>query len=241
MKRLLLTLLLCLCFHPARAAVFEDANRLYEQGKFAEAIPLYQNLLKSGHHSPGVLFNLGNAHFKNGELGRAIHCYRRAQRIAPRDPDIQANLRFARERVSGALSIRPTVAERALRRVSLDELAGTSAVLFWMFAGLLSLARWQPSRAAALKPFAVSAGILLALSLLALAVSWNGARHPVAIVAKPQAVVHLGPLAESQAAFTAPDGSELRILSRRENWLQVADRSGRSGWMNSEAVLKFGR
>lgn len=222
------------------AAVFEDANRLYEQGKYAEAIPLYQNLLKSGHRSPGVLFNLGNAHFKNGELGRAIYHYRVAQQIAPRDPDIQANLRFARERVSGSISIQPSLAERLLRRITLDEVAGATALFLWIFLGLLSLGRWRPTLRQSLRPLAIAIAALLAASAAILAAAWSAASHAVAVITVPQAVVRLGPLAESQTAYTANDGAELRVLSRRDDWIQVSDRSNRSGWLDSADCLIVG-
>lgn len=240
MKRLLLSFLLFLFVRPGGAAAFEDANRLYEQGKFAEAIPLYQTLLKSGHHSPGVIFNLGNSHFKNGELGRAIYYYRRAQQISPRDPDIHANLRFARERVAGSVSVPPTLAERALRRVSLNEVAVTAALLLWIFLGLLALMRWKPDARASCRPFAIGSAILLALVVLVLGAAWNTASQAMAIVTTSQAVIRLGPLAESQTAYTASDGAELPVLARRDEWLQVIDRSGRAGWISASDVLVLG-
>src|SRR5205809_228796 len=72
---------------------FDEANRLYEQGKYPEAIALYQAILKTGRSSSAVWYNLGNACFKHGELGRAICFYLKARALSPRDADIQANLR----------------------------------------------------------------------------------------------------------------------------------------------------
>jgi Flp pilus assembly protein TadD len=83
------------------ATGFEAANRQYEKGDFAGAAKAYAALLDQGQHSSAVLFNLGNAHFKAGQLGAAIAAYRRAEALAPRDPDIRANLQFAREKVAG--------------------------------------------------------------------------------------------------------------------------------------------
>src|SRR5439155_12340909 len=79
--------------------LFDEANRLYEQGKFREAVTGYQRLINRGVRSSAVYFNSGNASFKAGDFGRAIANYRCAQYLAPRDRDIRANLRFARARV----------------------------------------------------------------------------------------------------------------------------------------------
>ncbi len=84
------------------AAAFEQANKLYEQGRFPAAAVAYENLLRSGQRSAAVYFNLGNACFKSGQVGKAIVNYRLAERLAPRDPAIRANLQFARGSVPGS-------------------------------------------------------------------------------------------------------------------------------------------
>src|SRR5215469_5260146 len=70
-------------------SAFDEANKLYEQGKYTEAANGYEKILQSGQVSAAVLYNLGNAFFKSGQLGRAIATYRRAQQLAPRDPDLR--------------------------------------------------------------------------------------------------------------------------------------------------------
>jgi len=67
----------------------------------------------------------------------------------------------------------------------------------------------------------------------------SASEQRVAIALRQQLTVHLGPLSESQAAFTVPDGTELRVEARRENWLQVIDRSDRSGWVDTSDVAVF--
>ena len=55
------------------------ANQQYEAGQFAEAISIYQAIIEAGVTSSDLYYNLANAYFKQGELGRAIVNYRRAQ------------------------------------------------------------------------------------------------------------------------------------------------------------------
>jgi len=54
-----------------------------------------------------------------------------------------------------------------------------------------------------------------------------------------EAIVHLGPLDESQTAFSAPDGTEMRVIGRRDKWLQVSDRQSRVGWVKTGPVILF--
>src|ERR1043166_8616450 len=78
---------------------FEAANRLYFEGKFSEAATTYAILLQSNNQSASLYYNWGNALFKSGQIGRAISAYRQAERLTPRDPDVIANLQFARNQV----------------------------------------------------------------------------------------------------------------------------------------------
>ncbi|MGA2853700.1 MAG: tetratricopeptide repeat protein, partial [Verrucomicrobiota bacterium] len=84
------------------AADFSTANRLYAEGKFADAAAGYEKILQTGAQSPSLLFNYANAEFKSGHLGRAIAAYRRAAQLSPRDDEIRDNLAFVRNQVQGA-------------------------------------------------------------------------------------------------------------------------------------------
>ena len=83
------------------SSAFDAANRLYDQGKYAEAATGFEKLIQSKNTSLALYYNLGNAFYKSGQMGRAIGAYRTAERMTPRDPDLRANLRFARNQVQG--------------------------------------------------------------------------------------------------------------------------------------------
>lgn len=221
------------------ASHFEQANRFYEQGKFSEAAGLYESMAKAGRHSAALFFNLGNAYFKQGELGRALFNYRLAERLSPRDPDIHANLRFVRERVDGGISISQPPWQRALQYFTLNEITGACAILFWMWAALFCAIQYRPELRSKMRGTCLGLGSLLGCAVLVLTISYLAYREKIAIIAIKQATVHLGPLVESQTGFSAADGTELKILAERQDWVQVADRSNRSGWVSTTNVLIF--
>ncbi|MEO6026684.1 MAG: BatD family protein, partial [Candidatus Binatia bacterium] len=76
--------------------LFFQANTLYGDEHYPEAIAAYEKVLAAGIESGNLHFNLGNAYFKNGDVGHAILEYERARRTIPRDPDLHANLGYAR-------------------------------------------------------------------------------------------------------------------------------------------------
>ncbi len=212
---------------------FEKANRLYEQGKFPEAAAAYQELLESGYTSTSVYFNLGNACFKAGRLGQAVAAYRRAQHVSPRDPDIQANLQFAREQSRGP-RVRTPFWQGLLSRISLTEWSVTTAVGLWAVLGLLTASQIKPSLGPHLRGVIISLSVGSLVAASCLIAAWYSSRAlKIAVVTSPQTEVRHGPLNESQSAFTAYDGAELKILDQKDDWLQVTAGPSRTGWIRA--------
>src|SRR5207253_6076018 len=160
--RLWLTLLLLArassLTHADVPTAFEQANKLYEQGKFGDAAAAYGKIIADGRVSPALYFNLGNALFKSGQVGRAILNYRLGEQLAPRDPDIRANLRFARNQVSGADARSPTWWRRWIGHLTLNEWTVLAAVAVWLWFGLLALAQWRPSLKKSLGGYTATVG-----------------------------------------------------------------------------------
>jgi len=237
----LLFLVLAVIATTGRAAVdsgaaFAEANKLYEQGKFAEAAKSYDAIRASGLVSPALLFNLGNAWFKSGETGRAIATYQEAMRLTPRDPDLQANLRFARES-AGTRTVEP-LWRRWLRSFTLNEWVVGGAVFLWAWLGFLITSTLRPEWRSWLATWRRLAllGLVIATALT-VAVLVDRFGHRVAVVIADEAVVRLGPLDDSQSHFTLRDGAEVEVLDHNGDWFQVRDVQQRIGWVKAQQVL----
>lgn len=217
-------------------AAFDRANRFYEQGKYDEAISGYRALVQGGHASAALYFNLGNAYQKSGHPGAAIANYRLAQRLAPRDPDIAANLRFARESAGGAN--RPGRRwERLANVLSINELALMSAGLVWLWLLLLAAGQFRRQWSVSLRPWRTAAGIIAVAAVAwTLLVGQTRLGASMAVVTAREAVVRYGPFEEAQTSYTVRDGAELTVLERKDNWLQVQDGARRTGWLRANDV-----
>ncbi len=219
------------------ATAFDTANRLYEEGKLSEAISAYEKLAQTGEVCAALDFNLGNAYFKSGQIGRAIAAYREAQQITPRDPDLRANLQFARNQTP-APTLAPGRWQRWLTRLTLNEWTLLAAGAVWLWLLLLAILQWRPALRPALRSYVFSlaalAALLCACSVAALRLS-RFTRN--AIVVTREATARYGPLAESPAAFTLHDGAELQVLDQKDEWLQVTAGPGRIGWLRRDQTL----
>jgi len=223
------------------SAEFDAANRLYAQNQFAEAAAAYDQILTNGAVSPVLYFNQGNAYFKAGQIGRAIAAYRQAERFTPRDPDLRANLQFARNRVQGP-TIKAAAWQRGLNQLSLNEWTGLAVACFWLTFALFIARQLKPALGPALRNWTwiagVSAIVLVGCAGFAARQSFTSS---IAIVTTTDATVRTSPFDESPSAFTAHDGAELRVLDRKDDWVQVTDEARRVGWLKRPAVEMSGR
>ena len=221
----------------APAADFDAANRLYEQGKFTEAVSAYEQLAHAGQASAALYFNLGNAYFKSGQIGRSIAAYREAQQITPRDPDLRANLQFARNQTPGP-TLSPGRWQRWLARLTLNEWTLLAAGALWLWLLMQALLQWRPALRPVLRTYTFSLGLLGALLWVCVLTALRESRFTqTAIVVTGEATARYGPLAESPAAFTVHDGAELKVLDQKDEWLQVTAGPRRNGWLRRDQTL----
>jgi tetratricopeptide (TPR) repeat protein len=218
------------------SADFSAANKLYAEGKFAEASTAYAAILKTGAQSPALLFNAGNAAFKAGHLGQAVAAYRQAELLSPRDAELRANLAFVRNQVQGA-TLRESRWQNWVGTLTLNEGALLTAVLFWAMFALLAIRQLKPPLAPKLQSVTrlVVALTLFSGAVLALQAA-NRFNAAIAVVTGAEAVARSGPFDEAQSVFTARDGAELKVLDRHDDWVQVANGAGKIGWFSQKQV-----
>jgi hypothetical protein len=217
------------------SATFDSANKLYEQGKFADAAATYTNMIHSGTVSPAIYFNLGNAYFKSGQLGRAIAAFRDAEDLAPRDPDVRANLQFTRSRVQAPTGS-PASWRQWLTALTLNEWAILSAVIVWVWLGLWILIQFRPQLKPSLRAALWCGGVAIFICGGCTYAAWSSESTPTAIVVTKDAVLHNGPLEEAPTAATVHDGAELPVLDTKNDWLQVRADNQHVGWIKREQV-----
>ena len=219
-------------------AAFEKANTLYAQGKFTEAAAAYEKILEGRKASSAIYFNLGNAYFKSSQIGRAIVAYRQAEKFSPRDPDVRANLQFARNQVQGP-TLRPTRWQNVLGRLTLNEWTGLVATGLWLTFLSLATMQLRPALKSALR--SVTAAVAGATLVIAVCLGFafaDSTDESVVVIVGKETTVRISPYDEATSAFAAQDGATLQVLDQKNDWLQVSA-ANRSGWVKRNGVASL--
>lgn len=220
---------------------FYHANALYKDGQYEAAAQEYEQLLQAGLASGNLYFNLGNAYFKAGEKGNAILNYQRAHRFIPGDPDLAANLAYAQS-LTGTEACVPalwqTVVFPLAHRIGTGRLVWTTSVVYTLLLIALATYRLWPSR----PRWLVYTATTLALSVVVTSTSlaqrllteeWQ---RQAVVVGSGETPTRFEPAENGTVHFVLKEGSLVRVVDRRDNWIEVARCDGRRGWIEKKAL-----
>lgn len=212
---------------------FAAANDALAKGDLAAAESGYRALIDAGLTDGDVYYNLGNVCFRQDRIPAAILAWRIAAARMPRDPDVQANLDFARRRVRDHLDVVTPHPWFAPWQVAL-----TAAEAQWIGAavagvGLLLIAARR--RAPAL-PFA---GVGVGFVAVGMLVGGGGivqAREPAAAVILAPEVTVTSDLGGGVDLFTLHAGAEVLTVEEASGKLLIRLPDNRRGWVDASAV-----
>jgi len=219
----------------ADAKAMEAANRLYQVGNYHEAGRVYEQIINQGVQDSTVYFNLGNAYYRQGDLGRAIVNYQRAALLNPRDADIQANLDLTREQTGIVLGLENVLANVPGPLGLLPDLTGNwltvnetavFALAFWFLAGLLLLG-WrllEPGKGrSTFRLAAVLVLFILLLTGLSLGTRiYTEQTLPSGVVIAPSVAVSTEPGEMFITEYTLQSGTEVSVAETNGKWARLA-------------------
>ncbi len=224
--------------------VWDEANEAYNTERYGDAIAAYDSIRVAGYGSARLFYNLGNAYFRNNQIGPALLNYYRAQRLAPGDADIDHNLRVANAYVVDRIETVPVFFLKrwvieARSRFGSNGWAWLSLV--WLAIGLGAAGVYLLSGRMGLRKLGFYGGIVcLALFLVSAGFAAKGrqaALHPdEAVVMAQSAAVKSSPDGNSKDIFVLHEGTKVKVLNALGDWREVSIADGNQGWIESRAI-----
>ncbi len=246
MKKLAIYILTLLSFSAVYAEDirFENANTLFTEEKYEEAISAYTEILNSGVESAELYYNLGNSCYKSGLLPKAILNYERALLLAPHDKDIRYNLEMANMQITDKLE---KVGEFFLitwfngfkNKTKSDTWAIISMAAFAL--SIFALGLFFFSRTRSLKQLSFT-GVIILFVISLFAFNFSAAQknkltnRNSAIIFEPSVSVKSSPSNGGKDLFILHEGTKVNILEELGEWKRINISDGNEGWMPAAAI-----
>ena len=219
-------------------ALWQEANQAYIDGDFAKAVQLYSAIEDKGYYSARLYYNVGNAYFKIGNLGKAILYYNRALLVSPSMDDARYNLEIAEAQTKDKITEVPQFflnrwIERLQHTMSCTAWSVISLVLLGAALALLLLfllgTRLMIRKAGF---YGTIATTLLFIITTAFAFSERSdiLNREAAIVMSSAISVKSSPDSDATDLFVLHEGTKVTICSEIDGWVEVTIADGKKGW-----------
>jgi tetratricopeptide (TPR) repeat protein len=222
---------------------FFEANRAYKNDQFQEAVDGYLKLIENGFENGHIYYNLGNAYFRIGDLGRAILFFERARLLIPRDDDLIFNLSHARNQTVDDIS--------DFRPLSLTDFLGLDSlnlyeaffvftifnIFFFFILGtrLYKKAEWTYY-------LSIFLAIFICIGVCALALKWyEFTTDKRAVVLSDEVEVHAGPDIGDTVLFKIHEGTIVHHERSEGDWVLLHLSKNKRGWARSEQLERIVR
>lgn len=249
MKRIILLLLVGVvaCFS-AEAQTLEQswdtANTMYINGDYNGAIHQYDSILITGNASHKLYYNLGNAYFKDGKVGKAILYYNKALKLSPSDGDTMHNLTVAGSYVKDKIEMVPeffvkTWLKSLSQSLSSNSWAIISILMLFVTLGLVLLYLLSQSFGLRKLGFfgAIGALLICAFAMSTATIEKRELIDPTeAIIMSTAVPVKSSPNKASTDIFVLHEGTKVRVVGHLQEWSEIVIADGNKGWVLSSSL-----
>lgn len=227
--------------------LLKKAETAYDLRQYKAAIETYEQLIKEGYNSDKLFYNLGNAYYRNNQLGKAIYNYERAKKLNPNDEDIKNNLNLAYTKTIDKIETKENFFVSAVKTNVLSSFTTTSwawisialfgTVFFFLFIFISS-----PSLGLKRFSFFLSLAALVGFFIvyfLGYSAVKAKEQNNFAIITAQQTKVFIEPTASSTSKFSLHEGTRVRIIELNADWVLIKLENGNEGWLKASEVGVF--
>ena len=226
---------------------WQEARSLYDAGKVEQALQMFQS---HPTEDASYFYNLGTLFFQSGKAGQAVAYLEKANHIGAHDPDIQHNLRIARNelgRIIGVDNLDPASSwtEVISDRVPMDEIRGTLGLLAFILTLVWARKYWKCKdlKQTFLEPAGFFTVLAFGITGMLYGIELSSRSTPPAVLVDRQ-VVRSGPGDTYIEIGKLDAGVKLRLMGPvaqsakpNENWYQVRFTSDGIGWVPASSLL----
>ena len=220
---------------------FIEANNLYANKQYKEAIVLYDSILTTGQASAELYYNIGNCYYKNQDWANAIWNYEKSLQLNNNTLTIE-NLELSRLKITDKIESIPQLFYKKWW-LSISSIFNTytwaiiSIILIWLYLIFWLLNNYFSKNTTILKK---GFFYLVALSFsLTLSSYQNTLDKNEGIIFHSAINVLSAPDSSSTILFSLHSGTKVMILDQIGNWIHIKITDGNKGWISKNSLKQL--
>lgn len=223
------------------------AEKAYANKNYKETIKIYEEITAGGYQSYKLYYNLGNAYYKNNQLGKAIYNYELAKKLQPNNQDVKTNLRIANEKTIDDIESKENFFLSAIKSGLVSALSTTgwawlSIISCLLFLGLSFL--FITSGKVIIKRLSFFLGLMclivfISSMTLGFAALRNKTQINFAIITSREVKILEEPNSSSTSKFSLHEGTKVKVIETNTDWTNIKLENGNEGWVKTSDVGLF--
>jgi tetratricopeptide (TPR) repeat protein len=243
--QLLLIFFVCigLCYGETSQERFAQANQLYEEVKYPEALQIYLEIEKSTSHWK-LFYNIGNCYYKLNQYVNAKIYFLKAQRFKPFDQSIQKNIEIVNKKFSDKIpGEKQDFVTRVVKKIETLLSLNVFTVLLLISIFLFNLFLFGLFKKGKNKIILYGVSFSLVITLLILGYHIIRVekvnRQNTAVIITHNSKLRSGPGDSNTVLFKVNPGLKVKIIDQSRGWYQVSASSQIAGWVKSDSIVKI--
>lgn len=250
MKKLAILLFLLVSFSTLAQNtndLFSNANSLYKEGNYEEAIKLYKQIESQNIASSELYYNLGNCYYKLNKVAPTIYNYEKALQLNPLNEDAKNNLILAKRLTLDRIEALPKSVfqkfnENYLQKLTYNAWAIVTVVISFIASILFLLFyfAYSPNKKRLYFSTSIISFLLLIISITITYSQYSQSKNTVeAIIFTEEISIKNEPTSNSDEVFTLHEGTKVLVLDSVDNWKKIKLADGKIGWTQSKNLKEL--
>lgn len=253
MKQIINTILIIIISYPLFAGTenyeqkFKEANNLFSQNKFEDALILFQEIINEDYASADLFYNTANTYYRLNSIGESIYYYEKAIQLSPDNEDYMYNLELTNLRVKNKPEILPKTALVSF----IEDIIYIGSATFWAFIGISLFVLFllvfflyiksQTSRRK--KIYFLTSMIILFVSLSAMFFMQYQTSilnsDTEAIIITEETEARSSPDETASVLFSVYEGFKIEVEDKSGVWCEIKLTDGKKAWIKEEHIKRL--
>ena len=224
--------------------LINEGNKLYQEKNYEGAIEKYNAVLQADYESPALYYNLGNAYYRLGKIGKAILNYERGLKLAPDNEDLLYNLKVVKARTVDRIREVPKLFIVEWWEILITALSTTTwqiIVLLFYLIFIVSVTLYFVTKSGSVQRMTIYTaltGLIAAIffSIILFANVHRETSSNFAIIVSPTVSAKQSPNETSNDRFVIHEGLKVDVREDFGQWYKIKLSDGKVGWVPKNSL-----